>query len=358
MIASQKEKDEMFLRDEDSNYSTKNQSLHNPYSNNQSAYKKNRKDTVLYALKEKTTDGFFTEILEFIETLSKKSPLTVQTYLECMLQIVEYNYKNTNQQVSSFPQSLDEWRQLLFYMRSELKLEARTQLKILSAIKSYAKACDSQLLQIIEKLNKPKLPEKKFKALTEDEKDEFFETAEKLSDQNIGQQEQQSLVLWTLLYGCGLRISEALQLTTSHFVFSSLSTKEDLGYLKVLGKGNKERVVPMPKFVEHIVRDYISLKEFKPDEYIFRNKKGERLSREHAGLILLKFRRQYALPDKITLHTLRHTFVTHLLEKNACVRAIQMLVGHASLSTLHSYAHVSLARLKEVHKKANEKNEK
>lgn len=326
---------------------------------NQSKYKKNRKETILYALKEKTSDEFFNRILDFIETLKKKSLLTIQTYLECILQIVEYNYKKTNQQATSFPQSLDEWRQLLFYMRSELKLEARTQLKILSAIKSYAKACDSHLLQIIERLNKPKLPEKKFKALTKEEKDEFFQTAERISDQNIGQQEQQSLVLWTLLYGCGLRISEALQLTPSHLVLSSPSTQEDLGYLKVLGKGNKERVVPMPKFVEHIVKDYISLKELTHDEYIFRNKKGDRLSREHAGLILLKFRRQYALPDKITLHTLRHTFVTHLLEKNACVRAIQMLVGHASLSTLHSYAHVSLARLKEVHKNANEQaNEK
>ena len=311
-----------------------------------------KKITKLLNNVEKLVDSkLFQKILIFTDALELKAELTKTTYLESLFLVINFFYiYDQNKVLLYLPVEIERWREFLLHLRSSLKLQPRTQLKIFSALKTYSKICDPEVMLILEKIHKPKLPEKKFKALTVEEKDIFFKTANNAS-KDI-ERENQSLVLWMLLYGCGLRISEALGLNKNSIIFDASGN----GYLNVLGKGNKNRVVPMPAFVEKVLKDYLDKINVNDAENIFKNKKNKALTREHAGMILLTFRRKYSLPDKITLHSLRHTFVTHLLEKNACVRAIQLLAGHASLSTLQNYAHVSLERLQKVHKNANEKD--
>jgi len=152
-----------------------------------------------------------------------------------------------------------------------------------------------------------------------------------------------------LLYATGLRVSEVVSLKVSQ-------VNLEAGYLTVVGKGSKERAVPIGSFARQRLIDYVQqvrpkllAKRLSP--YLFVSRAGRRLTRQgFAKRVRLAVRRA-ALAGKVSPHTLRHAFATHLVERGADLRAVQMMLGHADIATTQIYTHVARDRLRAVHRK-------
>jgi integrase/recombinase XerC len=151
-----------------------------------------------------------------------------------------------------------------------------------------------------------------------------------------------------LLYGSGLRISEALGLKRKVFAAASDA-------IIVIGKGNKSRMVPVLPLVNRLIADYVALcpYELPPDGALFVGARGGPLSPRIVQLAMARLRGALGLPDSATPHALRHSFATHLLARGGDLRAIQELLGHASLSTTQIYTAVDAERLLDVYASAH-----
>ncbi len=151
----------------------------------------------------------------------------------------------------------------------------------------------------------------------------------------------------TLLYGCGLRISEALGLTGRDLPLPEV--------LRIRGKGGKERIVPVIPAAREAVARYVNLSPFEPapDAPIFRGARGGALSPRAIQKVMEQARLQLGLPATATPHAMRHSFATHLLARGGDLRAIQELLGHASLSTTQAYTAVDAAHLMDVYERAH-----
>ncbi len=151
----------------------------------------------------------------------------------------------------------------------------------------------------------------------------------------------------TLLYGCGLRISEALGLDRQNAPQGDVMT--------VTGKGNKQRLVPILPIVRRAIDEYLRLCPFAlaPEDPLFVGVKGRRLSPRIIQGRMQTLRSALGLPDSATPHALRHSFATHLLAGGGDLRTIQELLGHASLSTTQRYTEVDTSRLLDIYEKAH-----
>lgn len=162
-------------------------------------------------------------------------------------------------------------------------------------------------------------------------------------------QQARDTALFTLLYGCGLRIAEALALD----IRDAPAPGSDAPLL-ILGKGGKQRIVPVLPAVREAVATWLALHPSRTGESpLFIGARGKRLDPAVAQRVLRHFRRLHGLPEHATPHALRHSFATHLLAGGADLRAIQDLLGHASLSTTQRYTAVDEAALLNVWRKAH-----
>jgi integrase/recombinase XerC len=159
-------------------------------------------------------------------------------------------------------------------------------------------------------------------------------------------------VILETLYSCGIRLSELTGMNVGDVDLGK-------GLVRVLGKGGKERIVPLGRHAASAVSAYLAARRDPPfDSPFILNARGGRLTGRSVARIIDKYILRIAAMKKISPHTLRHTFATHLLEGGADLRAIQELLGHASLSTTQKYTHVSIDRLMEVYDKAHPKARK
>ena len=151
----------------------------------------------------------------------------------------------------------------------------------------------------------------------------------------------------TLLYACGLRISEALGLRGADAPLPEI--------LRIHGKGGKERMVPVLPIARNAVENYLALCPYPkdPDLALFRGARGGALNPRMVAKAMEQARAALGLPASATPHALRHSFATHLLNAGGDLRAIQELLGHASLSTTQAYTAVDSARLMDVYEKTH-----
>ncbi len=157
--------------------------------------------------------------------------------------------------------------------------------------------------------------------------------------------------IFILLYGAGLRISEALSLKVRDWPTSD-------NELKVMGKGRKERFVPILPLVQKAVQAYRDTAPFTftRDEPLFQTPKGKPVYQQLIQAKMRNLRRAMGLPETATPHALRHSFATHLLDNGANIREVQELLGHVSLSTTQRYTEVSKTKILEEHRKAHPRN--
>jgi integrase/recombinase XerD len=152
-----------------------------------------------------------------------------------------------------------------------------------------------------------------------------------------------------LLYATGLRVSEIISLTMG-------SINWQVGYLLTMGKGNKERIVPIGKVAYDCLYSYVQ--EIRPlflkgqaSEILFLNKSGTKFSRQGFWKLVKKYAAQAGLQNKVHPHTFRHSFASHLLAGGADLRSVQMMLGHADISTTQIYTHITREGLKEIHRR-------
>jgi integrase/recombinase XerD len=185
--------------------------------------------------------------------------------------------------------------------------------------------------------------------LTIQEVDELFLA---IDEENI--YELRDKCIFELLYSAGLRISEACNLRMTDIDMDS-------GMITVEGKGGRERLVPFGEKSLKILRLY--LEKSRPEilkarncEYLFVSKKGSYINRKSVWRLLNIYIKRTGINKKVTPHTLRHSFATHLLENHANLREVQELLGHIDISTTQIYTHSSLAALKKVYQEAHPRN--
>jgi integrase/recombinase XerD len=152
-----------------------------------------------------------------------------------------------------------------------------------------------------------------------------------------------------LMYATGIRVSELIGLTVN-------SINWQVGYLVAMGKGEKERIVPVGRTAYDRVKHYLEvvrplLLKGGESDYLFLNRSGKGITRQGFWKIVKKYAAKAGLGKRVHPHTFRHSFASHLLEGGADLRSVQIMLGHADISTTQIYTHVTRERLKEIHRK-------
>ena len=227
----------------------------------------------------------------------------------------------------------------------DLGLSARSQARIISGIKQfYAYLLIENLITSdpSELLEQPKIGRKLPEVMTIEEIDLLINANNLTKDEGY-----RNRALLEVLYSCGLRVSELVNLKFSDLFY-------DEGFVRVIGKGNKERLVPLSKSVEKEIQSYVENMRSKLtikqgyENFIFLNRRGTQLTRVMVFIIIKDLALKTDLKKKISPHTFRHSFATHLIEGGANLRAIQEMLGHESIITTEIYTHLDQRFLKDA----------
>ncbi len=182
------------------------------------------------------------------------------------------------------------------------------------------------------------------KTLSEDEVDALLNAPN--TDEPLGHRDRAML---ELLYATGLRVSELINLKQSQINFNQ-------GVLRIVGKGDRERLIPLGEESQRWLKKFIDgarteiLLE-RQTEYLFPTRRGDRMTRQAFWHIIKRYAEKGGIRKKLSPHSLRHAFATHLLNHGADLRVVQLLLGHSDLSTTQIYTHVARERLKDLHGK-------
>ena len=227
----------------------------------------------------------------------------------------------------------------------DLGLAARSQARIISGIKQFYTflILENEIQNDpCELLEMPKIGMKLPEVLDIEEIDAMIQ----IIDVSKAEGHRNRAILETL-YSCGLRVSELVNLKFSDLYFNE-------GFVRVLGKGSKQRLVPVSKQVEKEIglyskniRNHLQIKPGN-ENFVFLNRRGSKLTREMIFLIIKDLAKQIGLQKNISPHTFRHSFATHLIEGGANLRAIQEMLGHESITTTEIYTHLDQRFLREA----------
>ena len=282
----------------------------------------------------------FESYLRLEKALSQNS---INAYINDINKLVDFlkiDYKGITPQKVKLPQL----RGFVEWLNSK-GVSPRTQARTISGIKSFYK-----FLLIEEKINSdptsllesPKIGRKLPDVLSQAEIDMLIQAID--TDKSEGQRNKAIL---ETLYSCGLRVSELVSLKISNLYF-------DQGFIKIEGKANKERLIPISERAINEINIYLDgyrkTLKIAPNAYdiLFLNRRGQKLSRVMIFTIIKNLADKVNLNKKISPHTFRHSFATHLIEGGADLRAVQEMLGHESILTTEIYTHIDRDYLKDT----------
>jgi len=283
--------------------------------------------------------------LEHLAHERRASPRTLEAYGFTAGRYIAFLERHQGEAVTvkSLSQvTAGELRAWLAHLRSgDHPLSPRSLSQSLSAVRTFHKFLDRRLdapNPVIALVRGPRVKPGTPRPVTEDQAAGLLVEPGLDPDHEDWEAARDQAVL-TLLYGCGLRISEGLSLKRSDAPLGDL--------LRITGKGSKTRMVPVLQAVREAIDAYLAAVPFvlAPDAPLFRAKRGGALSPRHVQATVQRLRGRLGLPSSATPHALRHSFATHLLAAGADLRSIQELLGHASLSTTQRYTEVDAASL-------------
>lgn len=266
------------------------------------------------------------------KSLAKNTVLAYGRDIAKLMQFAEVNNINHPKNISY---------ELLQQFTQELSikgLNAKSQARIVSSVKAFFKflvlenICKTNAATLLEA---PKTQRNLPDTLSVDEIDEFISSIDLSKPEGY-----RNKTMIEVLYGCGLRVSEMINLS-----FSDLFLKDQI--LKVTGKGNKQRLVPIGGYTLELLSNYLlggrNSQKAKPghDHIVFLNRRGRKLTREMIFTIIKNQCEVLGWNKKISPHTFRHSFATHLVEGGADLRAVQEMLGHESITTTEIYTHLS-----------------
>ena len=286
--------------------------------------------------------------LQYLISERRASEKTVEAYLRDITQFS--NFLRTHLGGEPSLKDLSDLRagdfRAFLAMRRQDGVSSRTLARALSSIRSLFRFMEKKGLAenaALSALRSPKIPHAVPKALGVAAAKKLVTTApiQGSSEAETWVETRDSAVL-LLLYGCGLRISEALGLNRKD---APLDARRDT--MTITGKGNKTRIVPILPVAREAISAYLDLCPYvlEDDDPLFVGVKGGRLNARNIQLLIQRLRGYLGLPETATPHALRHSFATHLLSAGGDLRAIQELLGHASLSTTQVYTEVDRAHL-------------
>ncbi|WP_420858246.1 tyrosine recombinase XerC [Marivivens marinus] len=292
------------------------------------------------------------EWLDHARALNDASDNTIKAYQSDVLGFLAFMQSHHGDAQGLGPISRITVSDMRAWMASERGrgVAARSLARSLSAVKSFYRwLSDREGFEPTAVLStrSPKFQRKLPRPLTEDAARTMIDTVELQAREPWVAARDMAVV--TLLYGCGLRISEALSLTGADAPLPEV--------LRITGKGGKERIVPVLPAARAAVDAYVAACPFEPEPTapLFRGVRGKGLNPRAVQKVMEQARLQLGLPATATPHAMRHSFATHLLNAGGDLRAIQELLGHASLSTTQAYTAVDTARLMEVYERAHPK---
>jgi len=228
-------------------------------------------------------------------------------------------------------------RQFIWWL-NDLGLGARSQARLISGLKTFFKyLLMEELIQTnpADILDAPKLSRKIPEVLGFEEIQQMLSAIDLSTNQGV-----RNRAMLETLYACGLRVSELVNLQHSNVML-------DVGYVKVIGKGNKERIVPIgEEAIKHIrfyqegVRRAMMNIDPKHKHFLFLNRRGKQLTRVYVFTLVKDLAKQVGIKKKVSPHTFRHSFATHLIEGGANLKAVQDMLGHESILTTEIYTHL------------------
>lgn len=282
----------------------------------------------------------FSNYLKLERSLSQNSIDAYTRDVEKLNQFMDMTHpsvsplKTTSKQLQSFIEYINE-----------LGMSAHSQARILSGLKAFYKFM--MVEDLVENdptslLEGPKLGRKLPDTL------DYIEIVKLLEAIDMSKPDgARNRAMLEILYGSGLRVSELVELKTGNVY-------DDIGFLRVIGKGNKERLVPCGKDALKFLKSYLGeIRVHVPvqkgfESHVFLNRRGRKLSRVMVFLIIKDLAARIGLKKSISPHTFRHSFATHLIEGGADLRAVQEMLGHASITTTEIYTHLDRDYLKQV----------
>jgi integrase/recombinase XerC len=284
--------------------------------------------------------------LEWLEHERRTSVHTIDAYLRDLIAFINFSAEHLGsppglQDLASF--RLADFRSYLA-KRAQAGLARTSIARAMSTLRNFYRYLARENLAAnaaIENIQTPKVPKSIPKALSQQEARDSLNMIEAMTEEPWVAKRDTALM--TLLYGCGLRIGEALAFNRKDIPSGDT--------MVVTGKGNKQRVVPVLAIVKDAIADYLSHcpHDLEDDDPLFVGVRGGRLNPGVVQRQMRHLRAQLGLPDSATPHALRHSFATHLLAEGGDLRTIQELLGHASLSTTQRYTDVDAGRLTAVY---------
>lgn len=293
--------------------------------------------------------------LRYLEAERRMSPKTVEAYQRDLLQFLAFLAEHLGRRVTLGALAKLAPADIRAFMAARRAdgVGSRSLMRALAGIRSFARHLEQHGKASVSALSSVRTP-KLAKSLP---KPISVPAAKRIADADLRAGEEREpwilardAAVLALLYGSGLRISEALSLSRKDFPIPGGGDA-----ITVTGKGRKMRMVPLLAQVVQLVADYAALcpYELAPDAPLFRGAKGGPLSPRVIQLAMARLRGALGLPDSATPHALRHSFATHLLARGGDLRSIQELLGHASLSTTQIYTHVDAEQLLAVYARSH-----
>jgi len=239
--------------------------------------------------------------------------------------------------------------EVLLYLSHEKKRgqSARSMARNMSALKTFYRFLlreNMLLTDPLSNLQNPKIGDKLPNVLSLDEVDKLLDIPNPKTPRGMRDQ-----ALLEVLYAAGLRVSELVTLTLN-------DVNLQVGYIRVFGKGSKERIVPIGETAQKRVQSYIEtarpgIMKGRKSPYLFIGNSGKNITRQAFWKMIKRYALLAGINKKISPHVLRHSFATHLLERGADLRSVQSMLGHVNISTTQIYTHVTRERLKNIHSK-------
>jgi len=227
----------------------------------------------------------------------------------------------------------------------ELGLNEHSQARIISGLKGFYKFLNLENIvnaNPVELIEAPKLSRKLPDTLSYKEIQQLIESIDMSTDEGV-----RNRAIIETLYSCGVRVSELTNLKRAHLFF-------DADFIKVIGKGNKERLIPIGREAQKFIKMYIEeVRVHLPikkghEQTVFLSRRGNSLSRVMIFYIIKEAIRHSGIKKNVSPHTFRHSFATHLIEGGADLRAVQEMLGHSSITTTEIYTHLDQSYLKET----------
>lgn len=277
------------------------------------------------------------------------SPHTLRAYGDDVRRFLEFLQHHTSGPVTT--QTLQSLRpadiRAFFTVRRSEGLGPRGVQRALAAVRSFYRFLERENIAgstAVKAVHSPKIPHTLPRPLTEVDARRVMDEAEK---ENRSWVALRNAALVTLLYGTGLRISEALALKRGDGILPDRLT--------IIGKGRKERIVPVIEVVREAVSAYVRNCPMHPGKNgpLFLSRKGIAMTPRDAQRVMQRLRGRLGLLSTATPHALRHSFATHLLQNGGDLRAVQELLGHASLSTTQKYTQVEERRVLAIYEAAH-----